>query len=93
MSTWESAECVTVDQELSAKLQSELQLEQDLSDTDELPPNIKDFLESSPFQLEDIPGQEEVVLTRTFGDEKYVNINTALSTEPPLSNALLSESE
>jgi len=48
-----------------------------MSDSDELPPNIKDFLENSPFQLEDTPGQEEVVLTRTFGDEKYLNLCTS----------------
>ncbi|MCJ1412096.1 hypothetical protein MMC19_006188 [Ptychographa xylographoides] len=59
-----------VDQELSAKLDSELQLEKDNSEPDTLPPNIKDFLDNSPFELHDTAGQEEVSLTRTFGDEK-----------------------
>ncbi|KAL9122051.1 MAG: hypothetical protein Q9187_001398 [Circinaria calcarea] len=60
----------SVDQELSAKFESELQLEKEMRDTDELPANVKDFLDNSPFELHDTPGQEEVVLTRTFGDEK-----------------------
>ena len=40
-----------VDQELSAKIESELQLERDMNDSDELPPNIQDFLENSPFKV------------------------------------------
>ena len=59
-----------VDQELAAKLDSELQMEKEMRDTDQLPPNVKDFLDNSPFDIVDTPGQEEVVLTRTFGDEK-----------------------
>jgi len=42
---------MTVDQELSAKLQSELQLEQDMSESEDLPPNIKDYLDNSPFEV------------------------------------------
>ena len=59
-----------MDQELSAKFESELQLEKEMRDTGELPANVKDFLDNSPFELHDTPGQEEVVLTRSFGDEK-----------------------
>ena len=40
-----------MDQELSAKLDSELQLEKDNSEPDTLPPNIKDFLDNSPFEV------------------------------------------
>ncbi|KAL8862439.1 MAG: hypothetical protein Q9178_000936 [Gyalolechia marmorata] len=58
-----------VDQELSAKLESELRVERDTRDSETLPPSLQDFLDSSPFQLEDKPGQEEVALTRKFGDE------------------------
>ncbi|MCJ1322286.1 hypothetical protein MMC15_007634 [Xylographa vitiligo] len=57
------------DQELSAKLQSELQLERDMNDSDDLPPSLRDFLDNNPFEVQDTPGQEEVTLTRTFGDE------------------------
>ena len=64
-----------VDQELSAKLQSEFQLEKEMRDTDELPPNVKEYLDNSPFELHDTPGQEEVSLTSTFGDERSVGSN------------------
>ena len=33
--------------------------------------NIKEYLDNCDFHLEDTPGQEEVVLRRTLGDEKY----------------------
>ncbi|KAI4161049.1 MAG: hypothetical protein LQ342_005212 [Letrouitia transgressa] len=58
-----------VDQELSAKIESELQVEKETRDSEQLPASIKDFLDNSDFQLEDAPGQEEVVLKRKFGDE------------------------
>ncbi|KAL8944773.1 MAG: hypothetical protein Q9216_000195 [Gyalolechia sp. 2 TL-2023] len=63
------AENATVDQQLSAKLESELQIEKETRDSDTLPADIKDYLDNSPFQLEDVPGHEEVALTRKFGDE------------------------
>lgn len=55
--------------ELVAKLQSEISLEEDMQDDDDLSANIKEYLENSPFALADQPGHHEVVLTRTFGDE------------------------
>ncbi|KAL8651563.1 MAG: hypothetical protein Q9226_004645 [Calogaya cf. arnoldii] len=58
-----------VDQELSAKLDSELRVEKDTRDSETLPPSLQHYLDSSPFKLEDKPGQEEVALTRKFGDE------------------------
>ncbi|KAL8718774.1 MAG: hypothetical protein Q9225_004137 [Loekoesia sp. 1 TL-2023] len=58
-----------VDQELSAKFESELRIEKETRDSDTLPAHIQDYLDNSPFQLEDKPGQEEVALTRKFGDE------------------------
>ncbi|KAI9735986.1 MAG: hypothetical protein M1834_001452 [Cirrosporium novae-zelandiae] len=59
-----------VDEELSAKFESELQLENDARDPDEMPANVKDFIENGPFEIVDIPGQEEVALKRTFGNEQ-----------------------
>ncbi|KAL2137139.1 hypothetical protein VTI74DRAFT_8771 [Chaetomium olivicolor] len=59
-----------VDEELSAKLASEIQFENDVKENEPLPASIKDFLENGPFKLEDIPGKEDVALTRTYGDEK-----------------------
>ena len=76
-----------MDQELSAKIESELELEREMRDSEKLPSSLQDYLDSSDFevrlsifsnpranakhlQLHDTPGQEEVVLTRKFGDEK-----------------------
>jgi complement component 1 Q subcomponent-binding protein len=58
-----------VDEELVAKFESELELEAEVSDQG-VSPAIKEYLENGPFEIEDIPGQEDVVLTRKFGDEK-----------------------
>ncbi|KAK4965611.1 Mitochondrial acidic protein mam33 [Elasticomyces elasticus] len=58
-----------VTQELAAKLNSEIMIERDNQD-DSYRGNIKEYLDNSDFQLEDLPGQEEVVLRRTLGDEK-----------------------
>ncbi|KAK3346701.1 mitochondrial glycoprotein [Lasiosphaeria hispida] len=58
------------DEELSAKLSSEIEYEQDVKDNEPMPASVKDFLENGPFEIQDIPGKEEVVLTRTFGNEK-----------------------
>ncbi|KAL8695392.1 MAG: hypothetical protein Q9218_000151 [Villophora microphyllina] len=58
-----------VDQELSAKFESELRVEKETRDSDTLPSSLKGFLDESDFKLEDTPGKEEVLLTRKFGDE------------------------
>ncbi|KAF1980945.1 hypothetical protein K402DRAFT_254297 [Aulographum hederae CBS 113979] len=55
-----------VSDELVAKLQSEIQLEdEDAGEMD----SLKEFLANSPFELKDTPGQEEVTLTRKYNDE------------------------
>ncbi|KAH5429005.1 hypothetical protein HBI47_113200 [Parastagonospora nodorum] len=59
-----------VSDELVAKLQSEISMEEDMKEDDDLSANIKEYLENSPFEIEDKAGNQEVVLTRTFGDEK-----------------------
>ena len=61
-----------VDEELSAKLGSEIEYENDVKENEPLPASIKDFLENGPFEIQDTPGKEEVTLTRTFGSEKFV---------------------
>ncbi|TVY75871.1 Mitochondrial acidic protein MAM33 [Lachnellula suecica] len=58
------------DDELIAKLESELEMENEMKDQEGLPPSVKDYLENGPFEVIDTPGQEDVVLTRQFGDEK-----------------------
>ena len=61
------------DDELSAKLESEIQIEEDIKSNEQQPASIKDFLDNSPFELIDTPGQEVVKLVRTFGEEKYAS--------------------
>lgn len=58
------------DDELSAKLESEIQVEEEMSATQQQPSSIKDFIDNSPFDLVDTPGEETVRLVRNFGDEK-----------------------
>ncbi|KAK0101290.1 Mitochondrial acidic protein mam33 [Cadophora gregata] len=58
------------DVELAAKLDSEIQMENEMKEEGGIPTSVKDYLENGPFEIIDTPGQEEVVLTRQFGDEK-----------------------
>jgi complement component 1 Q subcomponent-binding protein len=58
------------DDELIAKLESEIQMEQEMKEESDIPTSVKDYLENGPFKIIDTPGVEEVVLTRQFGDEK-----------------------
>ncbi|KAF5876713.1 putative mitochondrial glycoprotein [Botrytis fragariae] len=58
------------DAELVEKLASEIQMEEEMKEHEELPTSVKDYMENGPFEILDTPGQEEVVLTRSFGDEK-----------------------
>lgn len=45
-----------------------------MTDEGGIPTSVKDYLENGPFEVIDTPGQEEVVLTRQFGDETYAII-------------------
>lgn len=55
----------------------------------DLSANIKEYLENSPFEIEDKEGNQEVVLTRTFGNEKIrITFTTA-----DLNNNLPAEEE
>lgn len=58
-----------VDSELSAKLLAEMDFESDVKEAEALPVSVKDFLENGPFDIKDTPGVQDVVLTRTFGNE------------------------
>ncbi len=58
------------DEELSSKLASEIEFENDVKEDEDIPASVKDFIQNGPFEIQDIPGTEEVVLTRTFGNEK-----------------------
>jgi len=57
------------DDELAAKIESELQMETEMRDPEQVPISVKDYLENGPFELVDTAGQEEVFLTRKFGNE------------------------
>ncbi|MCJ1429759.1 hypothetical protein MMC29_007674 [Sticta canariensis] len=63
------AEKGQVDQELAAKLQSELELEKGMRDSEKLPANLQDYLDRSDLNIKDVAGQDRIVLTRQFGDE------------------------
>ncbi|EKD16877.1 glycoprotein suaprga1 [Drepanopeziza brunnea f. sp. 'multigermtubi' MB_m1] len=58
------------DAELTAKLASEIQMENEMKDEGGVPNSVQDYLENGPFEIIDTPGEEDVILTRTFGDEK-----------------------
>jgi len=53
-----------------AKLESEIAMENEMKEDGGVPTSVKDYLENGPFEVIDIPGQEDVVLSRQFGDEK-----------------------
>jgi complement component 1 Q subcomponent-binding protein, mitochondrial len=57
------------DAELVAKLESEIEMENEMKEEEGVPSSIKDYLENGPFELHDTPGREDVTLTRQFGDE------------------------
>lgn len=58
-----------VDDELVAKLDSEISMEQEMKENSEVPQSVREYLENGPFEIQDVEGSEEVVLTRTFGEE------------------------
>jgi len=60
------------DYELVAKLKDEISMENEMKENEGIPTSVKDYMENGPFEVLDVPGQEEVVLTRQFGDEKSV---------------------
>lgn len=70
--TWRKIDSESANEELAAKLNSEIALEKDNQD-DAFRESIKEYLDNSDFQIEDVAGQEEVHLTRTYGDEKYIS--------------------
>ena len=43
--------CLLVDQELSAKIESELQMEKDIRDSEQYPSRVQEYLDSSPFEV------------------------------------------
>ncbi|KAG5936430.1 hypothetical protein E4U53_000239 [Claviceps sorghi] len=84
------------DDELSAKLESEIQIEQDVSGQEQEPTSIKDFLANSPFELIDVPGQEVVKLVRSFNNEKITvsfSVSDIANYDPYAEDAALEDEE
>ena len=51
----------SVDQELSAKIESELQMEKDIRDSEQYPARVQEYLDSSPFEvLHSMNQQQEI---------------------------------
>jgi len=44
-------------------------MENEMKEAEGVPTSVNDYIENGPFEIHDVPGQEEVVLTRQFGDE------------------------
>ena len=40
-----------MDQELSAKIEAELQMEKDIRDSEQYPPTVQEYLDNSPFEV------------------------------------------
>ena len=59
-----------IDEQLSTKLESEIQFESELKESEPQPASVKDFLDSGLFEIEDVAGNEEVTLRRSYGNEK-----------------------
>ena len=53
-----------------AKLAAEISMENEMKENEGIPTSVKDFIDHSNFEVYDVPGEEDVVLTRNFGDEK-----------------------
>ena len=56
------------DEELIIKLDSEVVMENEMKE-ESAPASIQEYIENGPFEVIDVPGEEDVVLTRTYGDE------------------------
>ncbi|KAI8949181.1 mitochondrial glycoprotein [Xylaria longipes] len=87
--SWRQAPGNEVDQELLAKLESEMQFESEMKENEQLPASIKDFIENSPYELTDEPGKEDVYLVRKFGDETITvsfSISDLSNYEPDMYN-------
>ncbi|KKZ62089.1 hypothetical protein EMCG_03452 [[Emmonsia] crescens] len=58
------------DLELAAKLHEEMKYEENNSSVETPPESVQYYIDNSPFEIQHKEGEDEVVLTRTFGDEK-----------------------
>ncbi|KAF3763777.1 mitochondrial glycoprotein [Cryphonectria parasitica EP155] len=80
----------TIDPELSSKLDSEIQFENTMKESETLPVSIKDFMENGPFEIQDTPGQQDVVLTRTYNNEK-ITVTFSIADIASMDNDMMEE--
>ncbi|KAI2631258.1 mitochondrial glycoprotein [Xylaria nigripes] len=57
------------DQELLAKLESEVQYEDEMKSQEPISATVSDFIENSPFEIKDEAGKQDVYLVRKFNNE------------------------
>ncbi|KAK8088471.1 hypothetical protein PG997_003432 [Apiospora hydei] len=57
-----------VDEELSLKLDSELQFETEMKENEQLPASIQDFLDNSSFELVDTPARRTITVSFSISD-------------------------
>ena len=70
---WKKLIVTTADAELAAKLDYEKSLEEsETKNPAALPQELQDYLGDSQFKIADQPGTENIVLTKSFGNETYV---------------------
>ncbi|SPO05220.1 related to MAM33 - mitochondrial acidic matrix protein [Cephalotrichum gorgonifer] len=81
----------SVDSELSAKLASEIEFEEEVSKEEQMPASIRDFIDQGNFEVIDIEGKEEVRLVRNFGSEK-ITVSFSV-TELPYQDEELAEED
>ncbi|PSR79852.1 mitochondrial glyco protein [Coniella lustricola] len=81
-----------VDGELISKLKSEIEFENSMKENEALPVSIKDFLENSPFELQDTPGMQDVALTRTFGNEK-ITVTFSIADIASMDNEMMEDDQ
>lgn len=61
---------ITADKNLLTAIESEIKHEEEQGD--EVPDYITEYLKSSPFEITNKAGSDEITLTRKFGNEEYV---------------------
>ncbi|KAH8595243.1 mitochondrial glycoprotein [Bisporella sp. PMI_857] len=44
-------------------------MENEMKESESIPASVQEYIQNGPFEIIDTPGEEDVVLTRTYGDE------------------------
>ncbi|GKT82649.1 regulatory protein SUAPRGA1 [Colletotrichum tofieldiae] len=67
-SAFRKAAAGETDAELVAKLESELQFEEEVKQNEQLPASVKDFIDNSPFEIHDTPEKRRITITFSIAD-------------------------